>query len=334
MRNNLILKEEILRISEIMGLNSNLINEQWWKSLGKTILGATDLSDFLSHATGKLGRTISKLDDITSPSEWFNALKKTPGKFKALKDALLDSISNELTKKGITHTPATWVKKTDEQILKDLQKIGVTGDDAINYMKMFQSKHKVKAKISTKTTSIKPKPKTTNVITDVANATEDAITDLSNVWAAKTEQEISEQLAMKLPQANKEEIAKGVKLIRKYQSTNFDNMTQEQFNKYFDETVNDLSSVVKTRLKNDAGKIGWRTRWNSLSPTTKKVAGVTGLLLFMGLGGTALVLKFGKWGAKQAAKDIEKETGVDLPGVDPNKKDDKQQQPIKRGKFD
>lgn len=186
MKRILISETELVKlIKEIIteDSKSGVLNEQWWKNLGRTILGGTELSEFLSHAGSRLGRGVRVLDDIKSPSEWFYILKKTPGKFRKLKDALLDSISTELSIKGITHTPETWVKKTDREILQDLQKIGVTGDDAISYFKMFEKKHNVKAKVSTATSSIDSiTPPTTSKLVKLGVGTDELIEVITKIF--------------------------------------------------------------------------------------------------------------------------------------------------------
>lgn len=186
MKRILISETELVKlIKEIIteDSKSGVLNEQWWKNLGRTILGGTELSEFLSHAGSRLGRGVRVLDDIKSPSEWFYILKKTPGKFRKLKDALVDSISTELSIKGITHTPETWVKKTDREILQDLQKIGVTGDDAISYFKMFEGKHNVKAKVSTATSSIDSiTPPTTSKLVKLGVGTDELIEVITKIF--------------------------------------------------------------------------------------------------------------------------------------------------------
>jgi hypothetical protein len=149
-----ILNEEILRISEIMGISPKLITEQkWWKSIGKAgTKGASDVADFLSRATGALGRTIAKISDLSGPGDFLKVFKGSKGVMRELKDAFMDEVVTQLGKNRITFDAATFVNKTEAEVLQDLQKVGIHGDEAVTLINMFSKRFRGRPKKSTNVT--------------------------------------------------------------------------------------------------------------------------------------------------------------------------------------
>lgn len=148
-----ILNEEILRISEIMGISPKLITEQWWKSIGKLgTKGAGDVADFLSRATTRLSKTIASISDLSGPGDFLKVFKGSKGAMRELKDAFMDQVVAQLGKKKITFDAATFVNKTEVEVLQDLQKVGIHGDEAVTLINMFSKRFGGKPKKSTSVT--------------------------------------------------------------------------------------------------------------------------------------------------------------------------------------
>jgi len=130
---NLIL-EEISRISELMGINNKLISEQWWKAIASKVVG-TSLQDVINAADRVLGKTITKLEDLTELE--IKQLLKGLGKGEArtLKSAFVDAVSSE-----IGMTVQKFESKTVEALGDELLDAGLDPQEASNYIKWFKGK--------------------------------------------------------------------------------------------------------------------------------------------------------------------------------------------------